>query len=339
MSGYYGRPILKPPIWGPAVALYFFTGGLAGMSGALSFMARIRGNRPLAKSALMASVGGLGVSLPLLVADLGRPERFLNMLRVVKPTSPMSIGSWILSGFSAATGMAVASEVAGAMRPHGLMRPLDLMRPIGPVAQGAAALLGTGVATYTAVLVSDTAVPAWHEARREMPFIFAGSASASAGGAAVLLTPTADAGPARRLAVGGAIVEIAASELMKQRLGPARRPYEEGTVKVLDQLSTGLSLGGAALLATLGRRRPAAIVAGAMLLTGSLCKRFAIFRAGFASAAQTTGAGPEGPTPKGAPLDASLRGRTVSSRRPGVTDAVSTPEKVGRQTSADLRDG
>jgi len=82
---------------------------------------------------------------------------------------------------------------------------------------------------------------------------------------------------------------------MKRRLGPAAKPYEEGTVKILDQLSTGLTLGGGAMLATLGRRRPPAVVAGAMLLAGSLCKRFAIFRAGFESARQTNGEGPEGP--------------------------------------------
>jgi formate-dependent nitrite reductase membrane component NrfD len=248
--------------------------------------------------------------------DLGKPERFLNMLRVVKPTSPMSIGSWILSGFGAATGVAVASEVAGAIRLPGLVRPLGLIRPLGLVAQGASALLGTGVATYTAVLVSDTAVPAWHEGRREMPFIFAGSASASAGGAAAILTPVADAGPARRLAIGGALVEVAASELMKRRLGPAARPYQEGTVKILDQLSTGLTLGGAALLATLGRRRPPAIVGGAMLLAGSLCKRFAIFRAGFESARQTNGEGPQGPRAESLPPRVPRTGPTTTGGAP-----------------------
>jgi formate-dependent nitrite reductase membrane component NrfD len=264
--------------------------------------------------------------------DLGKPERFLNMLRVVKPTSPMSIGSWILSGFGAATGLAVASEVAGAIRLPGLVRPLGLIRPVGLVAQGASALLGTGVATYTAVLLSDTAVPAWHEGRREMPFVFAGSASASAGGAAAILTPVEDAGPARRLAIGGALIEVAASELMKRRLGPAARPYEEGTVRVLDQLSTGLTVGGGALLATLGRRRPAAVVGGAMLLAGSLCKRFAIFRAGFESARQTNGEGPEGPQAESLPRD-SARARTVSSRRTSTTDAATETETVRQQAA------
>jgi formate-dependent nitrite reductase membrane component NrfD len=269
--------------------------------------------------------------------DLGKPERFLNMLRVVKPTSPMSIGSWILSGFSAATGLAVACEVAEAIRPQGRLLPLGFIRLVGLVAQGASALLGTGVATYTAVLVSDTAVPAWHEGRREMPFIFAGSASASAGGAAAILTPVADAGPARRLAVGGALIEVAASELMKRRLGPAARPYEEGTVKVLDQLSTGLTLGGAALLAMLGRRRPPAIVGGAMLLAGSLCKRFAIFRAGFESARQTIGEAPKGPMPTSPPPVEPLRVQPVSSRRPGANAAATKTGKVGQQAATESK--
>ena len=283
-------------------------------------MARARGNRPLATSALLNSLVGLGLSMPFLILDLGRPERFLNMLRVVKPTSPMSIGTWLLSGFSAATGAAVAGELLSAVKPLPVSGPLSL------TAQGAAALLGTGVATYTAALVSDTAVPAWHEGRHEMPFIFAGSASASAGGAAAIFTPTAEAGPARRLAIGGAIVEVAASELMKRRLGPIARPYTEGTVKLLDRLSTALTVGGAALLGTLGRRRPAAIAGGALLLAGSLCKRFAIFRAGFESTRQTTGAGAEGPMPSSEPAPGSLHARQVSSGRGAKEPAKKTSD-------------
>jgi hypothetical protein len=170
-----------------------------------------------------------------------------------------------------------------------------------------------------------------------MPFIFAGSASASAGGAAAILTPTADAGPARRLAVGGAIVEIAASELMKRRLGSLARPYEKGVVRVLDQLSTGLTLGGAALLGGFGRRRTPAIVAGAMLLAGSLCKRFAIFRAGFESARQTIGEAPEGPMPTSPPSVESLRVQPVSSRRPDAKAAATKTAKVGRQATPESK--
>jgi hypothetical protein len=128
-------------------------------------------------------------------------------------------------------------------------------------------------------------------------------------------------------------MEVAASELMKRRLGPAARPYEEGTVKVLDQLSTGLTLVGAALLATLGRRRPPAIVGGAMLLAGSLCKRFAIFRAGFESARQTNGEGPQGPRAKSLPPPDSARVQTLSSRRTRTMDAVTESEQLRQQAA------
>jgi hypothetical protein len=134
-----------------------------------------------------------------------------------------------------------------------------------------------------------------------MPFLFAGGAAASAGAAAVVLTPPEDAGPARRLAIGGALLELGSSEVMKRRLGEANKPYQEGEVKLLDRLASGLSLGSLLLIGGLGRRRRwAAMLGGASLLAGSLCERLAIYRAGFHSARQTTGEGPEGPLPKDA---------------------------------------
>lgn len=177
-DGYYGRPVLKEPVWTAMVPAYFFAGGLAGMSAALAFGARLAGNRQLARRALLVSLAGISASPPLLVADLGRPERFLNMLRVVKPTSPMSVGTWVLSAFGTALGGAVVAELLGG--------PL---RAIGRIAEPAAALLGLPLSTYTAVLVSDTGVPAWHEARHELPFLFAGRSAASAGAAAAIITP------------------------------------------------------------------------------------------------------------------------------------------------------
>ena len=127
--------------------------------------------------------------VPLLVSDLGRPERFPYMLRMFKVTSPLSVGSWILAAMGpAAAGAAVSDR-------------LGIFPRLGRAAETVAGLLGPALATYTGTLVADTAVPVWHEAGRELPFVFAGSAAASAGAAAVLLTPAADAGPARRLAV------------------------------------------------------------------------------------------------------------------------------------------
>jgi len=272
-AGYYGQPVLKAPVWKPAIAWYFFTGGVAGASSMLGFAAGRRGNRRLARSALVASAAGIAVSGPLLVVDLGRPARFLNMLRVAKPTSPMSVGSWILTAFAPASMLAAGSAVTGRL-PRA-----------GRGAAGAAAVLGPAVATYTAVLVADTAIPAWHDAHRELPYLFAGSAAASAAGIAMAFTPVPDAGPARRLGVVGAALEVAAFRSMESGLGDAAGPYREGRAGRLAKASEACTATGALLVLAAGRRRSASVVAGALLCAGSLLSRFSVFRAGFESAA------------------------------------------------------
>lgn len=271
-DSYYGRPILKAPVWKAYIPLYFFTGGLAGASSALALAARLTGNRRLARSALVAAAAGVGVSGPLLVLDLGRPARFLNMLRVAKPTSPMSMGTWILVAFSPGALGAAASDLTGRL-PR-----------LGAVATAAAGVLGPALATYTAVLVADTAVPAWHDAHRELPFLFAASAAASAAGVALASTPVADAGPARRLGVLGAGAEVAAFRAMQRRLGPAAGPYRDGRAGRLARAAETCTVGGAVLAAAAGRRRPAAAAAGTLLCAGSLLMRFAVVRAGVESA-------------------------------------------------------
>jgi hypothetical protein len=274
VTGYYGRPVVKAPVWKSAIALYFFTGGVAGASSTLAFAAGLRGNRRLARSALLASVAGLAASGPLLVVDLGRPSRFANMLRVARPTSPMSVGSWVLTAFAPASMAAAASDLTGRL-PR-----------LGRVAAGVAALLGPVVATYTAVLVADTAIPAWHDARRELPFLFVGSAAASAAGVAMMATPAADAGPARRLAAMGAALELGAFRAMESRLDEAvAGPYMHGRAGRLAKAAEACTATGAVLAVAAGRRRPAAVVAGALLCAGSLFTRFSVFRAGFESAA------------------------------------------------------
>src|SRR5215212_6840213 len=94
---YYGRPIIKEPVWTWEIPWYFFTGGLAGGSAALGFTAGALGNERLARRAWANATAGVVVSPALLISDLGRPARFLNMLRMVKLTSPMSVGSWVLN--------------------------------------------------------------------------------------------------------------------------------------------------------------------------------------------------------------------------------------------------
>jgi Polysulphide reductase, NrfD len=270
---YYGRPIIKEPVWTWEVPWYFFAGGLAGASASLGLGARLAGNQRLAASAWTISGAAVSAGVPLLVSDLGRPERFPYMLRVFKVTSPLSVGSWVLATMGPAAAGAALSDRLG------------VFPRLGRAAEAVAGLLGPALATYTGTLVADTAVPVWHEAGRELPFVFAGSAAASAGAAAVLSTPVADAGPARRLAVAGAALELGAVQAMERHLGELGEPYHQGPAGRLARLAKGCTAAGAALVALGGRRRRAVTAAGAVLvLAGSACERWAVYKAGFQSA-------------------------------------------------------
>jgi hypothetical protein len=270
---YYGRPIIKEPAWTLEVPWYFFTGGMAGASAPFAVAARVTGNDRLARAALTVAGAGIAASVPLLVSDLGRPERFHHMLRVFKPTSPMSMGSWALAAMGpAAVGAAVSDR-------------LGILPGLGRVAEVVSGVIGPSLCTYTAALVADTAVPVWHEARRELPLVFAGSALASAGAASTLLTPAADAGPARRLAVAGALVELGAVGAMERRLGELAEPYHQGPAGRYARLARGCTALGATAIAVSGtRRRWAAMAGSGLLLAGSALERLAVYKAGFQSA-------------------------------------------------------
>ena len=269
---YYDRPVLKKPVWKWYIPAYFFTGGMAGASSTLAFAARLRGNDRLARRAGLISLAGIAVSPVFLIVDLGRPGRFYNMLRVAKPTSPMSMGTWLISAFGPLSGGAAVSDVTG------------LLPGLGRLCEAVAAALGPAVSTYTAVLTADTAIPAWHEAWRELPLVFAGGSAASAGAAAVLVTPANHAGPARRLITIGTVMELAADRAMEQRLGGLAEPYKSGQAGAPAKAAKGLLAAGAAL-GLAGRRRPALAKAGALAtLAGVALTRWSIFKAGFESA-------------------------------------------------------
>ncbi len=254
---YYGQPVLKAPVWKWYVPAYFFAGGVAAGTTLLATGARLTGDRRLARRCRFAATAATVVSTALLIKDLGRPARFLNMLRVAKPTSPMSVGSWVLAGFGGATTVATAAHV------------VPLPRPVVDAAEAAAAGLAPVLATYTAVLIADTAVPAWHGARRELPFVFAGGALASSGGVALLCGGDA---PARRAALSGAALELGAAGAMHRRLGAPRSRLAKFAI-------VATASGGALSL------RPATRVpAGIMLLAGAAAHRFAVFHAGVESA-------------------------------------------------------
>ena len=277
-GSYYGLPILQPPVWrARSIASYFFLGGLAGASSVLAAGAQATGRGHLERACKVAAAGAIGLSLAALVEDLGRPERFPMMLRVIKPTSPMSVGSWVLAGYGPAAAVAALSVLTG-RAPR-----------LGRIASTAAALLGPVVASYTAVLASDTAVPAWHDAYRELPFVFTGSAAAAASGLAMVVCPQDQVAPVRRAAVIGGVVELAATRTMDHRMGLSAQAYRGGRPRLLRrlaELSTGVGVAGAVASGVLRPARLArvtSLVSGLALMAGSAFTRFAVFEAGRAS--------------------------------------------------------
>ncbi|GAA2608788.1 polysulfide reductase NrfD [Streptomyces axinellae] len=298
-TSYYGRPVLNTPAWKPLnIGGYFFLGGLAGAGSVLAAGARLTGRPGTARALKISSTVSIAGSAAALVHDLGRPSRFGNMLRVIKPTSPMSVGSWLLAGYGPLAGAAAVSDLTG------------LLPRAGDAATAGAALLGPAVATYTAVLVADTAVPAWHDGHRELPFVFAGSATCAAAGVALLASPAWENAPARHAALFGAALEAGATRAMKRRLGMVAETYEEGKAGRLMKSASVLTAGGAlagAVSGVLGRvlggapdggsaagrlggrtaalSRGAAALSGAALLAGSLCTRLGVFHAGRAALA------------------------------------------------------
>jgi formate-dependent nitrite reductase membrane component NrfD len=282
-TSYYGRPIVKPAPWTADIPGYLFFGGLAGGSALLGAGADLTDRPALRRTARFGAFGAIGVSMYLLVHDLGRPSRFYNMLRVAKPTSPMSVGTWILTAFGPAAGVAATAELR-----HFLPRRFRLLRGVLAIADRpaglAAAALGPAVASYTAVLISDTSTPSWHEGYRELPFVFVGSAALAAGGLGMLGAPVDQAGAARRMAIGGAMLELAAAQQMERSMGIATEPLHQGKPGLLMRLSKTLTALGALGAAFGGRDRRIAAASGVALMAGSVCTRFGIFYAGQESA-------------------------------------------------------
>ena len=272
-TSYYGKPVINAPVWAaPDIPGYLFLGGLAGASSLLGAGAQLTGRPSLARTAKAGALGGGCLSVAALIHDLGRPARFLNMMRVFKVSSPMSVGSWLLGGYVPVAGVAAVSALTGKLR------------RTGAAATAGAALLGPAVAAYTAVLISDTAVPAWHDGYPEMPFVFAGSAATAAAGLGLAAAPPGEIAPARNLALFGAGLELAASHLMTRRIGMVAEPYHSGRGGMYMKAGEALTALGAACALAARRSRAAGALSGAALLAASAATRWGIFHAGLASA-------------------------------------------------------
>ncbi len=279
-TSYYGKPVVKESPWEADIPAYLFLGGLAGASSLLAAGADLTGRPTLRRSARVSALAGISLSFAALVHDLGKPSRLHHMLRVAKVTSPMSVGTWILTAYGPLAGLAAVSE-AGGLLPAVLRRSAP---GVGRVGGLGAAVLGSAVASYTAVLLSDTATPSWHDAKDHLPFVFVGSAAAAAGGLGMITAPLAEAAPARRMAFVGAAVDLAVNQAMEFSMGLTAQPMHEGRAGAYLKAAKGLNAAGGLLAAVGGRSRAVSVAAGAALLAGSVCTRFGIFHAGQQSA-------------------------------------------------------
>ena len=221
-DGYYGLPLLKPPTWTWEVPLYFFLGGISGTSACIALAAQIFGAPiNLIRMALWMGLIGASICPALLISDLGRPQRFLNMLRVFKWRSPMSMGSWILVGFSGCVFVAVVG-IELVARGYGYPIVVAVLW-LGEIS---AALTGLLLASYTGVLIGATAIPVWHEHRRLLPAHFLTS---GLGGAVGILELAGFLIPATQIlgfATSG--VETVIEIYLTVRKGVADKPLHHG---------------------------------------------------------------------------------------------------------------
>jgi formate-dependent nitrite reductase membrane component NrfD len=269
---YYRKPAIKEPVWIWTVPMYFYVGGVSGAALVLGAVARLLGGGKLLSLARkchwVGFVGG-GIGSVLLIADLGRPERFLAMLRVLRVRSPMSVGSWIL---------AVTPPCAGAAAVF-----------CDAYSSFAAGLLGIPLAGYTAVLIANTAVPVWHEARTSLPALFMGSAASAAAQVLKLLPGTLSREEwlaVNTFGIAGTIAEVMAGDAVERevnRVDVVGKPLREGVSGALWKASKALTAAGL-VLSIFGRTRSAQRTGAILGTAGALALRFAIFHAGKASA-------------------------------------------------------
>ena len=276
---YYGLPTLKAPVWTWEIPAYFFVGGAAGAAAVIASTARLAGGRPdLVRDARwIAAIGG-AISPPLLVADLGRPERFLNMLRVFKLQSPMSVGAWTLVAFSNASAAATFCDLVDRAS-----RGRIPVRMLGNAAESLAAATGLVLSTYTGVLIGATAIPAWSENVAILPLHFA----ASGVGAAVSLLELVGHrdGALNAIGAGAALVETLVGGQLELRSSEALVPLKHETSGTITRLGGVLS-GPVPLALRLlgGRSHHIRTLAAAATIAGSIMTRVGWIAAGRESA-------------------------------------------------------
>jgi formate-dependent nitrite reductase membrane component NrfD len=277
-SGIQG-PIMHPAVWTWEVPLYFWFGGIASGSSFVAVAADAVGDERTAMIARRVTLGAALPCAPLLVMDLGRPERFLHMMRIFKPRSPMSMGAWCLAAFSTTAGTAVTADLLG-------------RRSIARALTGVTAALGTYLGSYTGVLLASTAVPVWARSRLILPPIFVCTAAATGAAAnrlALAATGTQVGHPARTalgtVETGAMATELLLSTVNEHRLGRFGEALEEGGPGRRFTFAKWAVRVGLALRFARRRGGPwTHHVASILYLLGGLSFRFAWVEAGRASA-------------------------------------------------------
>ncbi|MGE5635418.1 MAG: NrfD/PsrC family molybdoenzyme membrane anchor subunit [Nocardioidaceae bacterium] len=270
---------MKPPVWTWEVPVYFWTGGMAAGASFVAMACDLAGDERSARVARRVVLGALAPSPPLLILDLGRPERFYNMLRIFKARSPMSMGSWCLTVFGALATAAAGADLLGRRR---------TARALG----AANAVVGGYLGSYTGVLLASTAVPLWARSRLLLGpiFVSTGVLTGTAATRLVLVAgglraghPTHDA--LGRVESGAMAAELLLSELNHHRLGALASVLNEGAGARWFGAAQWLARGGLALR-LFGRRLGAwpHHLASALFMASALCFRFAWVRAGRSSA-------------------------------------------------------
>lgn len=287
---YHGRPVTKASAFDWKVSFYIVTLGVAGAAQVIAAIARRRPEGAgLARRARFLALGGSIVGPLVLIRHLKTPRRWYNMLRIVRPTSPMSLGSWLLTGFGALSALTAFGEMLG--------RRLPFARRVADAAQAPAAVAGAGMSVYTAGLLAATSTPLWAAAPGPLAAQFGAASMAGAASALALVQRAAgEAGSARRLetlAMLAATAEMLAARETERRWaekaleGPVRAG-EAGALNAMGGKALGILLPIAAHGAgrAIGGRAGALLpeIASLAVLLGGAAMRHSVLLAGNESA-------------------------------------------------------
>lgn len=224
-TGYYGIHLLKEPQWTPEIPLYFFVGGAAGAASVIGTIAEWTGlDEKVARDSRWVAALGAVVSSGLLVHDLGRPSRFLNMLRMFKPQSPMSMGAWILAGFGTFSGANLFAQLMQDRFGPGLS-----ISVLKHSSQALSALFGMPFHNYTGVLIGATAIPVWNHNIRSLPIHF-GTSGLLAGSSILELMGNEDSTALNLIGIGAATMETYEGFHLEFKRDPrVNKPLKRGT--------------------------------------------------------------------------------------------------------------